>query len=174
MACTSGTRLASMAEEISVWTKGPSRVLIALGAGELIASLALAALAAGIPVGRMGFGIGGGIMALAGVILLLLGVNARRRLTEIDRLRAIGISGTAKITGLQQTAVYMKGQPYARITLEVSLPGKSPYTATIKTVVPMLLTGKLTGGDPVPVKVDPSDPQKLIIDFAEMLRPITS
>ena len=48
----------------------------------------------------------------------------------------------------------------------VSIPGRAPYAAKRKEFVPLMLLGRLSAGSPLPVKVDPSDPQDVIIDWA--------
>jgi hypothetical protein len=47
----------------------------------------------------------------------------------------------------------------------VSIPGRAPYAAHRKEFVPLMLLGRLSAGRALPVKVDPSDPQDVIIDW---------
>ena len=44
--------------------------------------------------------------------------------------------------------------------LLVSIPGRAPYQARRKEFVPLILLGRLSSGPPLPVKVDPADPQR--------------
>jgi hypothetical protein len=59
----------------------------------------------------------------------------------------------------------LNDQPQVKIDLLVSIPGQTPYAASRKEFVPLILLGRLSSGAPLPVKVDPTDPQDVIIDW---------
>jgi hypothetical protein len=141
---------------------------MAFGIAELAGAVVFGVLAILLPGGAAGFVAGAALLLIAGIVLLLLGLRARRRFAEFRRLQADGISGTATVTGMQMTGVYTKGQPYARISLQVTLEGET-YEVVVKDVVPMLLTGRLTDGTPVPVRADPANREHVIIDWDALL-----
>ncbi len=76
-----------------------------------------------------------------------------------------GIPGTATITGLTQTGVYLNENPQIAMNLLVQLPGEVPYAANIKQVVPLMLLGRLSSGAPLSVRVDQMDRSKIQIDW---------
>lgn len=113
-----------------------------------------------------GFGLTAAILGATGIGLIWFGLRARRSAAEADRIAATGIAGTATVTGLTQTGMTLNDQPQVEIGLLVSIPGRAPYAATRKEFVPLILLGRLSSGQPLPVKVDRADPQAIVIDWA--------
>ena len=107
---------------------------------------------------------GGDPAASPASTLVWFGLRARRAAAEADRITATGMAGTATITGLTQTGMPLNDQPQVDIELLVTIPGRPPYAASRKEFVPLILLGRLRSGGPLPVKVDPNDPEDVIID----------
>ncbi|MEX2548285.1 MAG: hypothetical protein WD830_10935 [Chloroflexota bacterium] len=107
----------------------------------------------------------GGILAAVGLLLIVIGLIVGRRAAAVDQLLATGVAGTAQIMGMTQTGMYLNEQPQIDLNLLVTVPGRPPYTANHKSFVPFILLGRLTSGQPLPVKVDPVDPQKIVVDW---------
>lgn len=106
--------------------------------------------------------------AILGTLALGLFVWARRwgrAAAEAERIKAQGVAGTATILGMEQTGVTMNEQPQVRLRLQVSTQMHGAYEVTLKEWVPLMLLGTLTSGRPLPVKVDPADPQRVIIEW---------
>ena len=80
-----------------------------------------------------------------------------------------GIAGQAKIVGLQDTGWVINGSPRVELALEVSIPGRSTYSVRRTEVVPQIFVGLLTAGRPLAVRVDPTDPDNLVIDWSRSL-----
>ena len=141
------------------------RWLIVSGAFEV--ALAAVFLVFGLTDEEVAFGflLTAAILGITGGVLIWFGLRARRAAAEADRITAIGLAGTAMVTGLTQTGMQLNDQPQVKIDLLVSLPGKAPYAASRKEFVPLILLGRLSSGAPLPVKVDPADPQDVIIDW---------
>jgi len=76
------------------------------------------------------------------------------------------VVGTATVLGLASTSMYVNNQPVAKVTLSVQLPGRAPYTVEKREVVPLLALGMITPGSSLAVAVDPTDPQKVVIDWS--------
>lgn len=76
-----------------------------------------------------------------------------------------GVPAVATLTGIQETGVSMGTDLVPRLSFEVQLPGQAPYAATTTVRVPRLMTGSLQLGKRYAVKVDPSNPQKVAIDW---------
>ena len=72
----------------------------------------------------------GGIFAAVGAILILIGVIVGRRAAATDQLLATGLAGTATVTGLTQTGMYLNDQPQIAMDLLVDVPGRAPYAAS--------------------------------------------
>jgi hypothetical protein len=52
----------------------------------------------------------------------------------------------------------------------VTTPIHGGYDVTRKEVVPLIMVGSLTSGRPLPVKVDPNNPQDLVIEWESALQ----
>jgi hypothetical protein len=141
------------------WLIGTGVFELALAAVFLVAGLAEAEL-------TFGFGLTAAILGVTGIVLVWFGLRARRSAAEADRIASTGIAGTATVTELTQTGMTLNDQPQVEIGLLVSIPGRTPYAATRKEFVPLILLGRLSSGQPLPVKVDPTDPQAIVIDWA--------
>ncbi len=73
-----------------------------------------------------------------------------------------GIPGTATITAVRQTGVFINENPECDIDLTVTTSGE-PYAATVRQTLALVAIPQFQPGTAVPVKVDPQDPQSLII-----------
>ena len=108
----------------------------------------------------------GGIFAVVGVILIIAGLLAGKSASRTNQILQTGIAGTAQITGLTQTGMYLNEQPQIRMNLLVTLPGEVPYAATHQEFVPLMLLGRLSTGAPLSVRVDQMDRSKIVIDWS--------
>jgi hypothetical protein len=147
-----------MGKYSSLWLIITGAIMLAVGA---VLILALS----GIPFAGGTMWLTGGILGIVGLVLIVVGVMARKRAAAVDQILATGTPGTAQITGLTQTGMYLNEQPQVELQLVVSVPGKAPYAARHKSFVPLILLGRLTSGQPLPVRVDPVDPNKVVVDW---------
>lgn len=92
----------------------------------------------------------GGLMALVGIILIVVGLIVGNNAKKSDQILQTGIPGTASITGLTQTGVYLNENPQINMNLLITLPGEVPYAASHKEFVPLMLLGRLSTGAPLP------------------------
>ena len=110
--------------------------------------------------------------AILGVVALGLIFWARkwsRASAESDRIRTQGVPGQAQITGMRQTGVYINEQPQVELQLQVSTQMHGAYPVTVKDIVPLMMIGTLSSGRPLPVKVDPANPQRIVIEWESAL-----
>ena len=107
----------------------------------------------------------GGILGAVGVALIVIGYIVGRRAASTDQLLTTGTAGTAQITGLTQTGMYFNENPQIRMNLLISLPGQTPYAATHTEIVPLMLLGRLSSGNPLAVRVDPMDLNRVAVDW---------
>jgi hypothetical protein len=107
----------------------------------------------------------GGIWTAVGVFLMLLGRRMVRGFRAREALRATGLPGQARILSATQTGLSVNDQPQVELELEVEASGRPAYKATRKEIVPLIALGRLSSGQPLPVKVDPKNPQNLAIEW---------
>jgi hypothetical protein len=118
-----------------------------------------------VPEVRFGFIITFACMFPIGIGILLWAKAVSRQVAENNRLLETGMEGTASILSLRQTGMYVNNQPQVEMELQIDAPRHGSYKATKKQIVPLILLGRLSGGLPLAVKVDPADRNKFAIDW---------
>ena len=78
-------------------------------------------------------------------------------------LMANGQAGTATITQLRQTGTFVNQNPEVEMDLQVTLNDQQPYAVTHRQVVALVAMAGFQPGATVPVRVDPANPQSLIV-----------
>ena len=146
-------------------------ILVWTGVGEIVLAGVFLAIGIGTPILRGGFTFTAAILGGVGILLILWGMRVGRKSGEVDRLRTFGIPGQADITGLRQTGVVLNDiNPQIEMNLNVRLSdGRAPYPVTIKDYVPGMLVGRLTNGQPLPVRADPMNPQNVVVLWDQSL-----
>lgn len=104
-----------------------------------------------------------GLWALA-AIFVVVGVVWRRRSKRKLRLLRNGKVARARIVEVDQTSVQINGSPLIRIRLLVEPPGRPPFEATVKEVLPQFLQSRLNA-DTVTVRYDPDDTGRVVVDW---------
>jgi hypothetical protein len=106
-----------------------------------------------------------GMLSQAGQMLH----NMQAGQAEGERLRTQGVPALARLVAVRDTGmtIGVAGQdsPVAQLDLDVTLAGSPPFSATVQQVVPRLAVGRLIPGSNLPVKIDPLDHSKLIVDW---------
>jgi hypothetical protein len=82
---------------------------------------------------------------------------------KAQHLAVNGRPGTATIAAIRQTGVVVNENPQVELDLQVQVDAGAPYGVTHKQVIAMIAIPQFQPGCVVPVKVDPDDPQSLII-----------
>jgi len=141
-------------------------VLIATGIFEVVLAAGFVYIGLTIDILMIGFLITAAILGIVGVAMIWIGLRARRGAAKADRIVSSGLPGTATVTALTQTGMSLNEQPQIDMELLVSIPGRAPYPARRKEFVPLILLGRLSSGQPLPVRVDPADPQNVIVDWS--------
>ncbi len=143
-----------------------SRLWLIITGGILLAvGLVMAVTLSGIPFAGGTMIATGGILGVVGLVLIVVGLVVGRRAAAVDQLLATGVQGTAQITGLTQTGMYINEQPQISMNLVVTIAGRAAYGVTHKSFVPLILLGRLSSGAPLAVRVDPADPQRIAVDW---------
>jgi hypothetical protein len=78
-------------------------------------------------------------------------------------LMANGRVGTAVITDVRQTGMFVNENPQVEMDLHVTVDGIPSYAATHRQVIAQIAIPQFQPGATVPVRVDPQSPSSLII-----------
>ena len=62
-------------------------------------------------------------------------------------------------------------QPYLNLKLEVHDEGRTPYPVSLDTIVPRAAVPQFQPGANIPIKIDPDDPQNVVIDWKRGIGP---
>jgi hypothetical protein len=147
------------------WSGRPGKWLVITAIFEIV--LAGVFLVVGLlnPVLRFGFLLTAAILGGVAILLLAWGRKWQKGFAEAQRIKAQGVPGQATITSMRQTGVYVNEQPQIELQLQVQDQMYGSRQVTLKEYVPMMLLGTLSSGRPLPVKVDPADPNKVVIEW---------
>ncbi len=96
------------------------------------------------------------------LVMLVAGLAMRRRAARRGRILSSGIDGTATITGMTQTGMFINNNPVVEFQANIETPTGS-YPATFRQMVPLISVGQLQVGARLAVKVDPNDPQGIVL-----------
>jgi hypothetical protein len=83
-----------------------------------------------------------------------------------QQLLTSGTPGRATIKGFTDTGTLVNFNPQVVLDLEVNVEGKDAYGAQLATAVPQIYLAQLQPGATIGVRVDPSDPSSIAIDWA--------
>jgi hypothetical protein len=98
-----------------------------------------------------------------------VGLLGRMFGTDEASTQVSGLSGQATIVSLREGGPYVNDRPTLTMELDVDLPGRERYRAQAKQNVGRLVIGRLRPGTTIPVRVDPKDPAKVVVDESPML-----
>jgi hypothetical protein len=139
--------------------------LIGTGVFELLLAAGFVIGGVAAPNARSGLWLTAAILGAVGIGLVWFGMRSRARAANARRIDETGQAGQATITGLTQTGMFLNENPQVEMDLMVQVPGRPPYAVKRKEFVPLILLGRLSTGAPLPVKVDPADPNSVIIEW---------
>jgi len=78
-------------------------------------------------------------------------------------LMSNGIQGNGTVKSLNDTGQQVNGAPVYEVVLAVALPNQEPYDVTHKQIIALAAVSNWQPGAMFPVRVDPSNPQNLVI-----------
>ena len=83
---------------------------------------------------------------------------------QTQALLATGVVGQGQITGVRDTGMTVNENPVVELDLQVTTPSlPTPYPVTHRQMINRLQVGQLQPGATVQVRVDPMNPQSLIL-----------
>jgi hypothetical protein len=142
----------------AVWLIFVGLVQVAMGAGAAFAE-AQADGSSG------GYFIAAAVMLPIGLVLLIIGIVLAVKSKGTRSIIESGIAGTGTVVSADETGVRVNDQPMLIFTLDVEAPGLAPYRASSRSTVPFLAVSQLSQGMKLPVKIDPENNQKVLIDW---------
>ena len=143
-----------------------NRLNLYIGGGvNLVIGLVLLALM--VLLGVPALVVGGGICFLLGAVLLYGAANGRRAAAAGQRIEQAGIVAQATIENASYSGVQMNGIPYLNVQFRVEPTGGSPYEVSQHVMAYPLRLPRLQPGNSCPARVDPSDPQRVVIDYGD-------
>jgi hypothetical protein len=92
-------------------------------------------------------------------------MTLQAQLEAEQRLLRSGTPGRATITSFTDTGLLVRFNPQVVLDLAVTVAGRPPYDLRLTTTVPLDLLGRLQAGGDLGVRVDPGQPQHLVIDW---------
>jgi hypothetical protein len=147
------------------WSKRPATWLRITAIFEIVLAAVFAFIGFRSPLLREGFYLTAAILGGVGLLILLWANRMRRGYEEAQRIRTQGIAGQGRVVNMRQTGAYLNEQPQVELTLEVTTPMHGAYQTTLKEWIPLIMLGRLTSGAPLPVKVDPNNQQRVVIEW---------
>lgn len=139
------------------------RILVMLAVFELALAAGFWFFLGSMPYAGGGMQLTAMILGATGVVLLVAGLLWMRSAAKKDRISTTGVAGTGQIMGLTQTGMLVNQQPQVELDLLVTIPGRSPYRAKVKEIVPLIMLNRLQGT--LPVRVDPAEPGTVVIQW---------
>ena len=77
-----------------------------------------------------------------------------------------GTPAAGTIKSFQDTGMLVNFNPQVVIELDVEAEGQAPYSVQTSTSVPQTMLAQLQPGNKVAIRIDPSNPQNIVIDWA--------
>jgi hypothetical protein len=87
------------------------------------------------------------------------------------RFKVRALPGTARVLSLEPTSRSSDSSHVCKIGLWVEIAGREPYGVTIRQDIHVVHLARVQPGAAVPVQVDSADPQKVLIDFNQLITP---
>jgi hypothetical protein len=87
------------------------------------------------------------------------------KMGEASRLKQIGIPGTAQVLSLSDTGTTINDNPMVALSLQVQSPHHGSYQVQTTSIISRLVIPRVQPGGTVPVKIDPTNPQKVVLDL---------
>jgi hypothetical protein len=151
------------------WSGSPAKWLWFTAILELVLAGVFLVISFVVPAAGGGMLLTAAILGVTGILLALWARRWQKGYAEAQRIKTTGVAGSARILGMRQTGVYMNEQPQIELNLEVTTSMQGPYQVVMKEYVPLMLLGTLSSGQPLPVKVDPANPNNVIIEWENAL-----
>ncbi|MDQ4125098.1 MAG: hypothetical protein M3134_05805 [Actinomycetota bacterium] len=140
------------------WLIFVSLIELSIGVGSLIA-------ARKAPGEGGGYDISATVLLGVGILLFVIGFYLKIRGWRRARIYHSGVPGEAIVKAIHETGTMVNNQPMYGFDLEVTGQGFAPVSTRHREVVPFWYLNRIGPQSRVPVKVDPSNPTRVIFDW---------
>lgn len=82
-----------------------------------------------------------------------------------QQLLATGMPAEATVMAMQDTGTRINDNPMLNLTVNIEVSGRAVYQVTVQDIVPFMLLGMIAPGNKFPARVDPTNPQRVAIDW---------
>jgi hypothetical protein len=106
------------------------------------------------------------VLIAVAVIMLIIGIVVSVKARKKRKIETGGTPGQATVLNLSQTGTYINQNPQFIFELDVNVPGMAQFRTQTTATVPMYIVQAVGPGAVLPVKVDPSNPSELVIDWS--------
>jgi hypothetical protein len=158
---TQGYSGSAVGSSASSWLIFVGLIELASGIGALVADQRVSGP-------RGGYFTAGIALVGTAVILILIGIVLRIAAGKKRRIEQSGTPGEARVVSVGQTGMLINNNPVIEFDLEVTLPGMAPYRTTTRSTVPMIALPRVMPGARLPIKADPTEPSKIVIDWGRL------
>ena len=100
---------------------------------------------------------------MAGAVEQMAAFNADHG--ERQRLEAVGVKGTGTVKSLQDTGAKRNLNPVYSVELVVASDQHRAYDVSIQSEIPTIAVAAVAVGDERPVRIDPADPRKVLVNW---------
>ncbi len=88
-----------------------------------------------------------------------------KKMNQSAQIRQNGIAATAQINQLSDTGMTINDSPQVALVLTVQSPHHGTYQVQTKALISRLAIPRVQPGATVPVKIDPTNPQNVVLDL---------
>lgn len=142
-----------------------SKWLVATSIFEILLAVGFFVVGFKVPGAAWSMYLTGGILGVVGIGLLIIGLRVGAATADSARVSRAGVPGSAQVTALTQTGMFLNDNPQVKMDLLVHVTGKPPYVASRKEFIPLIMLSRISPGSMLPVKVDPSNPNDVVVQW---------
>jgi DNA-directed RNA polymerase subunit RPC12/RpoP len=110
--------------------------------------------------GIIGLAWGGAMILTSFILAAVFGHSA-----DAQRVEKTGLAGKGEILAILHTAVKINHVPQYKLEIQVTVPGKEPYTVSHRIVLPQDKLKFFQPGVTLGVKVDPKNPKNVVLEM---------
>ena len=140
------------------WLIFISFIELAIGTGSWVGAKRAAGEGGGYDTSAM-------VLLTVGAVLFVVGVYLKIRGRRRARIFHNGVPGEAVIRAVHETGTMVNNQPMYAFDLDVTGQGFAPVSTSRREVIPFWFLNRVGPQSRVPVKVDPSNPTRVIFDW---------
>jgi uncharacterized Zn finger protein (UPF0148 family) len=142
----------------------PLGVLLLVGAAACLVIVILAQIVDLGPAAAPAAGIALPTLGIMGLVFGGIGYAGRKAAQRAERLRLHGVSGQARVLGVQGTGLEINGVPQVALQLVIEVPGRGPVQTTVKMMMSGAVAQASMPGASVPVRYDATNPSDCILE----------